>query len=145
MLMKSIHIIAVAMMVMLSCIVFPPWDVSAGEKAINGDEVIIQPFWMNAESATSFLSFTGKTANCGASVVGMTGTTKISATITLEQKVNGSYSAVKTWTDSVSGSTLNFSNTYSVTSGYTYRLSVSATVTRNGVPESVSASMEKSL
>lgn len=141
--MKNTRIFAVVMVVALIFGVYPKTNVSA---APISEDVIIQPFWINTDSIIVGLSFTDTTANCDAKVSGMTGTTKINATVTLERKVNGSYTAVKTWSNqSVSGDTLRFSDTYSVTKGYTYRLTITADVTRNGAIETVSNWVEKSL
>lgn len=55
------------------------------------------------------------------------------------QRVNGnSVTTVNTWTQSVNSSSLAMSESATVTSNGTYRLVVDATVTRNGVAESIS-------
>jgi hypothetical protein len=105
----------------------------------------IQPYWTNTDSVTVGLTFSGNTANCVASVRGMTGTTKIKATLKLEQKIGSTYYSVNTWTKSVSSTILDFSETYSVSSEFTYRLTVTAEVLRNGTTETVSVWTEKSL
>ena len=108
--------------------------------------IVIQPFWTNASEVNPKLSFDGTTATCSAIVKGFSGTTKITATAKLGRKTGTStYTTVKTWSDlSVNGATLTFSDTYTVTKGYTYRLTISADVTRNGTTESVSNWIEKS-
>lgn len=143
--MKGIRRVALAAIIALSCIVFPQANVLADDISVGGGVVVRQPRWSNAQTVSPTLSFSGTTANCNVLIVGKSGTSKISATITLQRKVNNAYTDVKTWTESASGSMLNFSGTQIVTSGYTYRLSVSATVTKDGLNESVSAHFEKSL
>jgi hypothetical protein len=107
--------------------------------------IAIQPFWTNTSNVNVVLSISGTTANCSAIVEGYSGTTKIVADVTLERKAaNGTYTTVKTWTNqSANGSRLLFDESYSVTSGYTYRLTVSAKVTRNGTTETASNWVEK--
>lgn len=104
----------------------------------------IQPFWANTSGIDVTLSISGTTASCSAVVEGYSGTTKITADVTLERKAtNGTYTTVKTWSNqSVSGTRLLFSETYTITSGYTYRLTVTAKVTRNGTTETASNWME---
>lgn len=100
----------------------------------------VQPFWENTSSVSPTLSFTGTTANVGGVVRGFSGTTRITATVTLARRnANGSFATVKTWSDlSANGATLAFSNTHTVTRGHTYRVTISANVTRNGTTEAVS-------
>jgi len=106
---------------------------------------MIQPLWVNVSNVSAGLSFSGSKANCSAMVQGAVGTTKITATITLERKTGtNSYTTVKTWPNqSVSGSFFTFSDSYTVTAGYTYRLTVTANVTRNGTTETVSNWIER--
>lgn len=107
--------------------------------------VDISPMYVNTADINVSLSFSGTTANCSTTITGLSGTTKISASMTLERKnTNGTYTLMKSWpAESVNSSMLSTSKTYSVTSGYTYRLSVNGSVTRNSTTESVSLSAEK--
>ena len=75
------------------------------------------------------LSFTGTRADCSATVVAVSGTDSITATVTLKRKNgDGSYTTIKTWSGlSSAGNTLYFSNYRYVTSGYDYRLTITAT------------------
>lgn len=148
--MKSIRIIVLSMILTLSCLAIPISTVFASDSVANDalesrQAMLIQPHWTNTESISSSLTFSGTTANCGARIVGMSGTTRISATFTLQRRVNGTWVTIKTWTESSSSNTLNFSGTHTVTKGFTYRLSVNATVTRNGVSETVSSWSENTL
>jgi hypothetical protein len=99
----------------------------------------ISPMYTNVSYVNMNLTFSGTTANCSSTIQGLSGTTSITATYTLQRKeTNGSYTTLKTWTPSASGMTLRLNETHTVTSGYTYRLSVTASVTRNGTTETVS-------
>ena len=106
----------------------------------------MQPHWENTSSVTAGLSFSGTTANCSAIVVGLSGTTRIVATIRLERLEDGILRPVRTWSNqSANASTLTFSNTHTVTRGFTYRLTVEADVTRNGVTERATSWVERTL
>ena len=102
------------------------------------ETIVITPFWENANDITLGLSFSDGEAVCSGIIGGKSGTTSISATFKLEQKTLFGWSVVKTWNESVKGSLLTFSGRTSVTKGNIYRLSVSATVVRNGTSETVS-------
>jgi hypothetical protein len=105
--------------------------------------VSIQPFAVNTNTYTSFLTFSGNSAICNVTIYGATGTTQISnCTVTLKES-NGTL--VKEWTNqSATGDVLNFSKiATSVSSGKTYVLSFSATVHRNGTTENISGSITK--
>jgi|GEM_PF-1197365 len=97
----------------------------------------IQPFWQNVNSATVRLSFSGTTAHCSSTIVGLSGTSSISATMKL-QRVNGNtVTTVSTWNHSVNGNRLVISESATINTSNTYRLVVDATVVRNGVSESI--------
>jgi len=105
----------------------------------------ITPYWTNTSSINLYLSFTSSTANCSAIVRGKTGTTKITGTATLARKnTNGTYTIVKTWSGlSTNSNELIFNESYSVSSGYTYKLTINATVYMGSNGENVSSSVEK--
>jgi hypothetical protein len=100
--------------------------------------------WDNTTSIVTTLSFDGSRGTCGARVLGKPGTDYITATVVLARKnANGSLTAVKTWSGlSATGDMLIFDGTYYVTTGYTYRLTITATVYRDGVGENVSGYFE---
>ncbi len=104
----------------------------------------VSPKYVNTSDVQATLSFSGTTANCMANITGLSGTTKISASMTLERKnTNGTYTLLKTWsTESTNSDEFSMSKAYAVTKGYTYRLTVSGNVTRNGTTEPVSAWVE---
>ena len=94
----------------------------------------------NTSSCAALMSFSGNTAYCTASVIGKNGTSSITGTMTLYRKATGSssgYSMLKSWPVS-GGSYLLQEKTYSpATSGYTYYLTLDASVTRNGTTEDI--------
>lgn len=116
----------------------------AAAPAAAGGEGLILPQWANTVSITLSLSFDGGRAICGARVIGKTGTTEITGTVVLERRnTDGTYTTVKTWDDlEASGSILIFDGIHYVATGYTYRLSITATVYHNGTAETVSGSYE---
>ena len=95
--------------------------------------------WVNTNSVYVDLSFEGSEGICGARVVGKSGTTRITGKVVLARKnSNGTYTTVKTWNNLKSAdSSLVFEETYFVSSGYTYRLTITTTVYRNGTSEKV--------
>jgi hypothetical protein len=97
---------------------------------------------MNVASVTVGLSFnSGKGALTG-SVVGYTGATQITGNAVLERlNSNGTYTQVASWNNLyASGNMLFFSETYYVSRGYTYRLTLTTTTYIKGVGETVSGS-----
>ncbi|MDW2797276.1 hypothetical protein RZO55_06765 [Clostridium boliviensis] len=100
--------------------------------------------WANTSSIDINLSFSGSKAICGACVQGWSDVKNITGTAVLSRKnSNGSYTTVKTWKNlNVAGNRLIFDGRYYVSRGYTYRLTITATVYRNGVGETVSGYFE---
>lgn len=96
--------------------------------------------WTNTDSIKVNLSFDGGKAMCGACVIGKTNTTEIIGNVTLDRKnSDGTSTTVKKWNDlKTTGDMLIFNETYYVTTGYTYRLTITSTVYRNGNGETVS-------
>jgi len=105
---------------------------------------IMEPMWDNTSSVEVNLSFDGSKAICGALVVGKVGTTKITGTAVLARKnSNGTYTSVKTWSDlETTDNMLVFDKTYYISTAYTYRLTITSTVYRNGVGEKVTSYYE---
>jgi hypothetical protein len=100
--------------------------------------------WVNTDVVYVTLSFNGSQAVCGAYVMGKSNTTEISGSATLARKnSNGTYTTVKTWNNLYAADDiLTFDGSWYVTTGYTYRLTFTATVYRNGVGETVSGYYE---
>lgn len=95
--------------------------------------------WVNTDSVKADLSFDGSKGFCGAMVIGKSGTTRVTGTVVLARKnANGTYTTVKTWSGlEAIGSRLLFDKIHYVSPGYTYRLTITATVYRNGIGEKV--------
>jgi hypothetical protein len=95
--------------------------------------------YVNTRSVTVDLVINGEIANCTAYVRGLSGTTHISISMSLERRnSNGSYTTIKTWpTESANGATCSVAKIYAVLSGYTYRVCVQTSVTRNGSVENI--------
>ncbi|SFG16786.1 hypothetical protein SAMN05660649_00960 [Desulfotomaculum arcticum] len=112
--------------------------------AVNNPQITMSPQWTNTTSVNVNLSFDDGKGTCGARVLGKSGTTKITGKVVLARKnSDGTYTAVKTWSDlEATGEKLLFDKTYYVTTGYSYRLTITATVYRNGTGETVSGSYE---
>ena len=102
----------------------------------------IDPYWANLTSLDVGLSFSSGKGTISGVVIGNTGTTQITANAVLEcLNSNGTYTRVASWNNySVSGDLLVISETCYVTRGYTYRLTITTTVYKNGVGETVSGS-----
>lgn len=110
----------------------------------NDSWITVSPQWTNTTSVNVNLSFDDGKGTCGARVLGKSGTTKITGKVVLARKnSDGTYTAVKTWSDlEATGDKLLFDKTYYVATGYLYRLTITATVYRNGTGETVSGSYE---
>lgn len=112
------------------------------DKCMISESIGVQ--WINTALIDVTLSFDGSKAICGACVIGKVGVTEIAGKVTLEQKKSdGTYATVKTWDNLYADDyILTFDGAYYVSKGYTYRLTITATVYRNGVSETVSGYYE---
>lgn len=107
-----------------------------------GVETPITPIWDNTNDVVLDLYFANDKAECVGIVNGISGTSNISATFKLERKRLFGWSLEKSWSKSSRGESLSFFGTDDVAKGYTYRLSVTAKVTVNGVTETVNTSVQ---
>lgn len=100
--------------------------------------------WTNTSYVKVKLSFSNGKGALGADVIGKPGASQITGTAELSrQNSNGTYTTVNTWDNLSSDSNiLTFDATYYVATGYHYRLTVTATVYRNGTYETVSGNYE---
>ena len=114
-----------------------PLDVTT-EQAI----VAPVPFWENASSILVDLQFTNGKGTLSTSVIGITGTTNINGSVVLERlNANGTYSRVTSWDNlRATGNIFLWGTDYYVARGHTYRMTVTATVIRNGISETISLS-----
>lgn len=102
----------------------------------------ITPMWENTNDVVLDLYFENDKAECVGIINGISGTSNISATFKLERKSLFGWSLENSWSKSSRGESLSFFETDAVAKGYTYRLSVTAKVTVNGVTETVNTSVE---
>ena len=99
--------------------------------------------YVHTSGAYAFLTFRDTSATCNVTIDGYAGTTGITADIWLDQLENGRLTTVATWSDvSTGGRAFRFSEVRMVTRGKTYRLTVNATITRNGSEEYITKSVE---
>lgn len=92
--------------------------------------------------ASSLLQFVSTTAQCNAVINGKDGTTRITATVTLEKAdaVSGEYRVVTSWTQTVYSDRFTLDRSVPRCTSGDYRLVVTATVYgSSGSPESVRA------
>ena len=128
---KITKALALTFATLLSISAVPPQQVLASETQY----IEIDGYWQNTQSATASVNRQSSTVT--ASVQGATGTTSITATVRLQRQVGNVWTTVQTWSNlSSSRTTLAFSESVSLTSG-TYRATITANVTRNGVTETV--------
>lgn len=102
----------------------------------------IQPYWQNASEMIVALSINSEKATLSTSIEGKKGVNKITAVAVLErQNSNGTYTEIARWDNLISSSsTLNWTATRYVTNGYTYRFTITATLYKDGVGETITAS-----
>lgn len=102
----------------------------------------ISPQWTNVNDITLDLYFEDGEACCSGKIRALSGTTRISAIFKLERKISSGWVLEKSWSQTSSTNSLSFFGKDAVSTGYKYRLSVTADVTRNGVTETVYTSVE---
>lgn len=106
---------------------------------------IAQARWTHLRSMTLNLSRSNNTVTSSTTIMGQSGTTRISASFILERVVNGQYQQIDTWTASSNSTSLtNTRETSNCPSGI-YRLRVTAIITRNGTTETVPDSLVRAL
>jgi hypothetical protein len=100
--------------------------------------------WTNVSSINAMLAFNGSTASCKTEIVAFMGTTLIVADMYLYLKTGAnSYTLADSWLNNrVYADYLYVSKSATIARGRTYKLLISAYVTRNGYMESVSCSVE---
>lgn len=83
----------------------------------------IMPLWDTTSECSVELNCSGNNASCSLDVRGISGSDKITATLTLQQEnARGSYINVKRWVDLSDTGSLHFSEDYPINAGGTYRL-----------------------
>ena len=105
------------------------------------EEFVIDPLWDNAATISLDMTFSNGTITSTGRVNGKNGTTAISATFVLARRnANGTFTEVDKWSAKNGSIAMLLSTSRSTRnqSAGTYRLSVTASVTRNGKVETVS-------
>ncbi|MDO5377486.1 MAG: hypothetical protein Q4G52_04040 [Clostridia bacterium] len=116
--MKKLGILVTLIFVLLGLSIAQAW--AQGE---------LQPMYNGTNAATATLSISGGTANCLGKVKPSGATQSASISMKLQQKKDGRWTTIATWTGSASnGSTASLSKTKSVAKGYEYRVYVSGTI-----------------
>jgi hypothetical protein len=128
----KLYAVLVALVVAIAGI---PITATAGQPS---QYIPIQPLWENVNTARANVTISGTTATCTVTIIGLSGTTSITAAITLQRVSDGR--TVATWNRTANDTFLTFSGTAAVTAGGRYRLNVRAIVTRNGVAEVINFS-----
>lgn len=139
--MKKLIVVILLGLISLSQLTFTSAQMLPSETIHMEDMITISPQWDNVNNIDLYLYFENSKANCSGLIRALSGTTKIAATFKLERKTSIGWTHVKSWIKSSSTSSLSFFETYAVSSGYTYRLSLTANVTRNGLTETISTSI----
>lgn len=120
--------------------VFAEMSQNLSQDIVNA-ETPITPQWTNINNMKLDLIFVNGKAECSTLINGVSGTSNITATFRLERRGLFGWSLVSSWNKTSKGGSLTFFGTASV-SKCTYRLSVNAKVTRNGLTETVNTSKE---
>jgi len=147
---KIVRLTVLLLFVMMFAIQAIPVSAQTAPLAIDESEasmgyIDIAPFWDNVNNISLSMGYRGDAIGCSGIIRAATGSTSISATFTLARRtVFGTWTTVETWTASSNSSLLTWSGSAPGSRGITYRLSVTATVVRNGVSETVTTSTEGS-
>ncbi len=101
------------------------------------------PEYVNTSMIMAEISFRGSQAVCASVVDAFNGTSKIQETMYLYRKESsGTYTLLKSWSNTVYWDLLGVEQVFYVLKGYTYRINCIASVTRNGYTETVYAYSE---
>ena len=102
----------------------------------------VEPRWRNVASISPSIS--AYDGSYTSDIICNDGTTKIECTLTLYEKgLFGNYNQVAQTSSTYYGQMHEFVGYYAIKSGKTYKLNTTATVTCNGVTETVSTDFEK--
>ena len=125
-------LISVLAMVLILALALPVFAAGGGTAS---------PQYTNVSDAYVILTLNGTTANCTAKITGLSGAS-IDADIYLDLVYGTTTTQIASWHRNTIGS-LNFFDTATIIPGYTYRLTLDATVTRNGVDEPIYLTIDK--
>jgi len=109
----------------------------------NGTYIDVDELWIHTTLISADIHVTGNGAiTMSGSVLGNPGTSSITVNAVLErQNSNGSFSSTASFSNiRATGAIWDWTRQHTVARGHTYRLTLTATVTRNGTNEVVTAS-----
>lgn len=98
------------------------------------------PRYNTTSACDPMIKFSGTTATCSFTVDAYSGT-EISATMKLYRVSGSSEILLKTWATQRGTTSLSYSNTYSVSKGYTYKITVDVAADGPGGYDSISKSL----
>jgi hypothetical protein len=107
----------------------------------NNDMAVIDPFFQNIASISVGLTINNGRASMSGSVSGHVGVQYITVdAVLVRHNANGTTTHIGTWQTSNNGRTWAWTHAHQVTRGFNYTLTLTATITRNGVDETVTVS-----
>jgi ABC-type antimicrobial peptide transport system permease subunit len=136
---KMVKALCAAMVLLLMW----PLPLSAYVPSQQVQVIDIEPFWENVAVIDSFLQFDSSgRGTLGGNVVGNAGTTSITVNAVLVRvNADGTTTHITAWNNLTTNERVwIWGTTHFVTRGHNYRLTLTATVVRNGVSETVSSS-----
>lgn len=95
---------------------------AAGDHVVIGLERI-SPYTLYIEDSRSDLTISSGQAQVSSHIMGRSDVTKVKIVARLQKYENGKWTTIKTYTKTSNSSFASLSETYSVTKGYTYRVS----------------------
>ena len=119
-----------------------PVHAYAGQADQSNAPIEIAPFWSHTHNFFISLNITNGRAVMAGSVIGRVGTERISVDAVLERvNPNGTTAQIGAWRNITANGVLwNWERVHHVARGHDYRLTLTATVFRNGTSETVSMS-----
>ena len=98
----------------------------------------IEPLWVNIDGFQNNIYFNGANSSATATVIGKSGTTKITGTLTVYRQSGSNWIYVGSDSDTVTTSAMGLSVNFTGYSEVNYTSVLSFSLTRNGVTESES-------
>jgi len=145
--MKQKMIFAICLTAFLASGIYANTYASEATKLYNSRDIAsnaeINPNWVNVAVISADLAITNGRANMAGRVVGNVGTQSITVNATLERaNPNGTFTHIASWNNLRSNNSIwTWDRNHYVARGHDYRLTLTATVVRNGISEVVSESM----
>lgn len=96
----------------------------------------IVPLWENIDTFSCGITLNGTAGTATAVILGLSGTTKITGTLTVYKQTDDGWAFVDKTTGTSSSTALSLKVSFTAESGAYYKAECSVTVTRNGAAES---------